>query len=150
MLQQDLIHHFHHYLDLLQKEIEAYEKDALLWAVVEGINNSGGNLCTHLLGNLNHFIGKNMGNTGYKRDRPLEFECIDVPREQLVKEIHETKEMIEKAILSIDDLSVDHSKQIAANPVSIQYELIRLMIHLSYHVGQINYHRRILEGATQA
>ena len=63
MLQQDLIHHFHHYLDLLQKEIEAYEKDALLWAVVEGINNSGGNLCTHLLGNLNHFIGKNMGNT---------------------------------------------------------------------------------------
>ena len=58
--------------------------------------------------------------------------------------------MIEKAILSIDDLSVDHSKQIAANPVSIQYELIRLMIHLSYHVGQINYHRRILEGATQA
>lgn len=150
MLQQDLVHHYHHYLDLLQQEIEAYEKDPLVWAIVEGISNSGGNLCTHLLGNLNHFIGKNIGKTGYKRDRPLEFECIDVPRDQLIKEIHETKEMIEKVILAVDDLNADYANQISATPISIQHKLIHLIAHLSYHVGQINYHRRILEGATQA
>ncbi len=150
MLQQDLIHLFHHHLDGLQKEIEAYQKDQLLWAIVEGIANSGGNLCTHLLGNLNHFIGKNIGQTKYKRDRPLEFECIDMPREQLIKEIHETKEMIEKVILGIDDLSANYPNQISAIPINMQRKLIHLIAHLSYHVGQINYHRRILEGVTQA
>jgi hypothetical protein len=41
--------------------------------IADGISNSAGNLCLHLIGNLNHFIGATLGNTGYVRNREQEF-----------------------------------------------------------------------------
>ena len=37
------------------------------------ISNSGGNLALHLIGNINHFFGANLGGTGFVRKRDLEF-----------------------------------------------------------------------------
>ncbi len=67
------------------KEISAYESDVELWKIGGDLNNSGGNLALHLIGNLRHFIGHIIGGTGYKRERQAEFSSINVPREEIVE-----------------------------------------------------------------
>ena len=146
MLQKEFVHFFHQYLDQLHSEITDYPSENLMWVVVEGINNSGGNLCTHLIGNLNHYIGQVIGNTGYQRNRPLEFSCMDVPREQLLKDIEATKTMIETVVSGIEDLTTAYPPEVFGRAGSIQHFLLHLLAHLGYHIGQVNYHRRILEG----
>ncbi|HCX22935.1 MAG TPA: DinB superfamily protein, partial [Cytophagales bacterium] len=60
-------------LNRLIKELEQYPNEEQLWVVTEGINNSAGTLTLHLIGNLNHFFGAILGNTGYIRNREAEF-----------------------------------------------------------------------------
>ena len=74
-------------LQKLREEIEAYQDEALIWQATPGITNSGGNLCLHLIGNLNTYIGKNLGNSGYIRDRDAEFSLKNISRERLLNDI---------------------------------------------------------------
>ena len=57
----------------LKTEIELYKKEEKLWCTDKNISNSAGNLCLHLVGNLNTYIGNEIGKTGYVRNRELEF-----------------------------------------------------------------------------
>ncbi|MCB0505039.1 MAG: DinB superfamily protein, partial [Cyclobacteriaceae bacterium] len=50
-------------LTQLEKEIDLYKKEEDLWLLPEGISNTGGNLCLHIAGNLQHFIGHVLGGT---------------------------------------------------------------------------------------
>ena len=64
-----------------------YKNEEDVWKIKEGISNSAGNLTLHLLGNLNHFIGATLGNTGYVRERDKEFSLKNIPRIQLVEDL---------------------------------------------------------------
>ena len=77
MLTQVLTSLFNRDLDRLQKEIELYSNENTIWHTEKGIANSAGNLCLHLIGNLNTYIGKELGSTGYVRNRELEFSQKD-------------------------------------------------------------------------
>jgi hypothetical protein len=90
MVTTTLIQLFERDLDKLKDEISLYESEEKLWVVKEGINNSGGNLCLHLCGNLQHFLGATLGETGYIRNREAEFKVKNVPRAKLLEEIAET------------------------------------------------------------
>lgn len=138
-----LIHYFDRYLLQLKKEISSYSDESQLWIVAGEISNSAGNLCYHLLGNLNHFIGAIIGNTGYVRNRPLEFSIKNVPVVELVQMIEETREMIKRVIIEAD-LSKDFPWEIYEEKGDRLFFLLRFLSHLSYHIGQINYHRRLL------
>ena len=118
-----------------------------MWAVDKSVNNSAGNLCLHLIGNINHFIGAEFGKTGYVRDRPLEFSDKDVPREILIQKINDTITVIETSLSTItdDQLQQDYPIIVFTEKMSNEYFLIHLATHLAYHVGQINYHRRLLD-----
>ena len=67
-------------LNRLKVEIEFYQKEESLWKIDKNISNSGGNLCLHLVGNLNTYIGAELGKTGYVRQRDLEFSLKDIPK----------------------------------------------------------------------
>lgn len=139
--------YFNQYLDQLRQDIEAYPNEQQLWLCPPGISNSAGNLCTHLIGNLHHFIGHGLGDTGYVRNRPLEFSIKDVPRADLLQQIEATREMIQSVLSSLSDLEAPYPKMLRDGhhgQYSIHKELVRLSMHLSYHVGQVNYHRRLL------
>ena len=139
--------YFEQYLDQLRRELEAYPDEQQLWLCPAGISNSAGNLCTHLIGNLHHFIGYGLGDTGYVRDRPLEFAIKHVPRATLLREIEQTKTMIAEVLPKVTDLEALYPKQLRDAQLGqyrIHEELVRLCAHLSYHVGQVNYHRRLL------
>ena len=60
-------------LDRLYNEIASYGNEEAIWKTEKDISNSAGNLCLHLIGNLNTYIGRELGGTAYVRNRELEF-----------------------------------------------------------------------------
>lgn len=134
-------------LNRLKNEINAYSDDIILWKVSNDIKNSGGNLALHLIGNLNHFIGAVLGNSGYIRLRDKEFNDKNISRKQIEKQIDELKIGIEKALSSLnqEDLDKNYPIEVFNKPMTTEYFLIHLYGHLNYHLGQINYHRRLLD-----
>ena len=147
MLTETLIKLFKRDLKALKREIESYSDEKNLWLFDQGIKNSAGNLCLHLVGNLNHFIGHDLGNTDYIRQRDLEFSLKDVSKVELLSEIDAVKSIVEKTLnlLTEDDLQKEYSRRVFEDTMTTEYFLVHLTMHLSYHLGQINYHRRILE-----
>ena len=143
---QTLRHLFTEELDRLHLEIELYHNEQSLWYVETGISNSGGNLCLHLIGNLNTYIGKELGKTSYVRHRDLEFSLKDVPKDTLLSKIAETKSVVEFSLgrLSEADLLKPYPILWTIEETTTEHLLLHLLAHLGYHVGQINYHRRLV------
>ena len=142
---QNIIKVFDQDLGKLKKEIEDCEEKNL-WKTVDGIKNPVGNLCLHLVGNLNTFIGKNLGQTNYVRNRELEFAQKDLPKSLLIQQVESTKLIVIKTLESLDEkkLKETYPENILGKEMSTGFFLIYLLTHLSYHIGQINYLRRIL------
>jgi len=133
-------------LNKLAEEINLYKNEEDLWKIKEGISNSGGNLTLHLIGNLNHFIGAILGNTGYIRERDKEFSLKNIPRVQLVEDLKSTNEVIKNTLplLLQEDLKKDFPVPINDKTSSTSFVLLHLLAHFNYHLGQVNYHRRLI------
>jgi hypothetical protein len=133
-------------LSKLKGEIESYPDENSIWEIRSDINNSAGNLTLHLIGNLNTYIGAELNKTGYIRNRELEFTLKNIPRVQLIQSIEATISVIENVLdqLSVKDLKKEYPTLIWEKKTSTEYVLIHLTTHLAYHLGQINYHRRLL------
>lgn len=133
-------------LDKMITEISLFKNENDIWKMKEGILNSAGNLALHIIGNLNHFIGTTLGNTGYVRNRDEEFSLKDIPREKLIADITDLKEIIKNTLskLSAADLQNDFQIRVRDEVFSTQNMLIFLLAHLNYHLGQINYLRRMM------
>jgi uncharacterized damage-inducible protein DinB len=147
MLTQVLKTLYNRDLDRLQKEIELYTNESIIWHTEKSIANSAGNLCLHLIGNLNTYIGKELGGTGYVRNRELEFSQKDIPRNELIKMIADTKQMVESTLNSINQqqLLEEYPVLVYETKMPTGAFLTYLTTHLNYHLGQINYHRRLLD-----
>ncbi|WP_298236752.1 DinB family protein [uncultured Algibacter sp.] len=147
MYTDTLIKIFQRDLVKLKVELEAYTNEEKLWLLPKGINNSAGNLGLHIVGNLNHFVGATLGNTGYVRKRDLEFSQKNVSRNVILKQIDETIEVIETTLLKLtpDDFAKQYPLIVFKEAMSTEFFLTHLITHLSYHLGQINYHRRLLD-----
>ena len=131
----------------LRQEISAYKDERNLWIVDKNIANSAGNLCLHLIGNLNTYIGAEFGKTGYVRQRDLEFSLKDIPRTELLAKIDETRLVVEEGLMKVteEQLAEEYPMLVFDKPTSTEYFLVHLTTHLTYHLGQINYHRRLLD-----
>ncbi len=142
----NLLTFFESDLDKLATEISLFNDDASVWKIKEGITNSAGNLALHLIGNLNHFIGKTLGNTGYERNRDEEFSLKDIPRGKIISDISDLKETIKNTLqkVSAEDMQKDFPVKIREQVYSTQIMLIYLLAHLNYHLGQVNYLRRMM------
>lgn len=135
-------------LHALEREIEAYESEESLWAVPPGIANSAGTLALHLAGNLQSFVGAVLGNSGFVRDRQAEFERRGVSCTELLTEIEKTLEVVDATLTAIpeDRLSEPFPLSFGDLQVTTGDFLIHLATHLAFHVGQIDYHRRLTTG----
>jgi len=142
-----LITLFQRDLEKLKTEITSYKNENKMWDLSGEIKNSAGNLCLHICGNLQHFIGTVLGNSGYVRDRDSEFSRKNVPVEEMQKEIDETIVIIKKTLMELDESKLEETYQINVfgNEMTTGFFLAHLTTHLNYHLGQINYHRRLLD-----
>lgn len=132
-------------MDKLETEIKSFQHEEEIWKVTGDISNSAGNLTLHLVGNLNHFIGAQIGKTGYVRDRDTEFSSRDLQRDLLLNMISETRTMLEQSFASVkeEDLAEIFPLNNFGEGKTTGYVLQVLLGHLNYHLGQINYLRRV-------
>ena len=147
MLAETLLALFNRDLNKLKTEISLYRDEKNIWLVDKSIANSAGNLCLHLVGNLNTYIGAVIGKTNYIRDRDLEFSQKDIPRAELISKIEATIMVVNDAVNNLTDetLQEEYPMLVFEKKTSTEYFLVHLSTHLSYHLGQINYHRRLLD-----
>jgi len=134
-------------LNRLRHEIELYNNEDAIWRTQKQIANSSGNLCLHLVGNLNTYVGKEIGQIDYDRNRPAEFLLKGIPRTTLLEQIAKTIDVVNFSLEKIDDdmLNIEYPVLVLQNKTSMGYLLIHLATHLAYHLGQINYHRRMMD-----
>jgi uncharacterized damage-inducible protein DinB len=134
-------------LNRLKAEVELYNDEKNLWHIEKGIANSAGNLCLHLIGNLNAFIGAELGKTGYVRQRDLEFSTKGVAKKELLEKIDTTIEAVKKSLATVtqEQLERDYPAMLFKEKITTGLFLVHLATHLNYHLGQINYHRRLLD-----
>ena len=137
---------FNRDLNRLHKEIEAYTDEAVLWETAEGITNPAGNLCLHLVGNLNEYIGRQIGRIPYQRNRSLEFSASGISQKELLTLIKNTQEVVEMSLENMknEQLSDKYPENVLGYDMTVHYFLVHLNGHLNWHLGQINYHRRLL------
>jgi uncharacterized damage-inducible protein DinB len=149
LLLPSLIQLFDRDLAKLEEEIKLYPTEESLWEIAGDIKNSGGNLCLHLCGNLRHFIGNILGNTGYQRNRDYEFAAKNVARNVLISEVEKTKNDVHETLLTLNtqDLKKNYPVEVFGSPMTTTFFLLHLNSHLTYHLGQVNYHRRLLTQA---
>lgn len=147
MLIQTLQKLYNRDLLRLKNEIDSYKSENVIWLTDHEIANSAGNLCLHLIGNLNTYIGAEFGKTNYIRQRPLEFSLKNIPKEELITTIEQTIQIVNYSLENIqeEDLNKEYPIVVFDQPCTCEYLLVHLATHLSYHLGQINYHRRLLD-----
>jgi hypothetical protein len=135
-------------LATLRREVEAYPDERDLWRGIPGIENVGGTLALHLAGNIQHYLGAHLAHTGYRRDRPAEFARRNVSRADLVQEIEAARAAVKAACAAVNptQLAADFPEVIGGSRVQTGDYLVHLAVHFAYHLGQLDYHRRVVTG----
>jgi hypothetical protein len=135
-------------LDALRRELAAYAREDDLWAVPPGIANSAGVLARHASGNLLHFIGAQLGGSGYVRNRDAEFAPGATPRAELDADLARAQQAIRTTLgtLPAGRLAEPYPLEVSGVRLPTGMFLIHLATHLAYHLGQVDYHRRLVTG----
>lgn len=146
MITPILIQIYEQGLTKLAEEINLYPDDASLWTLQEGINNTGGNLCLHLTGSLQHFLGAVLNESGYVRNRDAEFALKNISRKKLLDEVEAARMAVKDTLeqISKKELEKEFPAKVFDHPMTTEYFLVYIVGHFNYHLGQINYHRRLL------
>jgi uncharacterized damage-inducible protein DinB len=143
---EDFITIYSRDLERLKYEIELVD-ESVLWKTKGSVKNSAGNLALHLIGNLNTYIANPFGQKGYIRDREAEFNSKGIAKSKIIADIIETKQDVVASLekMTINDLQQKYPDDVFGYEMTNSFFLIHLAAHLSYHLGQINYLRRVLE-----
>lgn len=147
-MTNDLLPLFERDVEKLIAELELFESEAALWVVKAGVSNAAGHLALHIVGNVNHFIGVKLGGTDFQRDRPAEFASRAIPRAELIAQLRHTKTTLNAVLGELNEtkLEENYPEEVLGYAMTTRYFLIHLYGHLNYHLGQVNYLRRVLHG----
>ena len=134
----------------LNREIAAYPDNESVWQTAPGVPNSAGTLALHMAGNLRHFIGATLTGNGYIRDRAAEFGTKGLTRAELSGIVTAAINELEVAFDKVTDeqLASEFPIPVAERRLNTGQFLMHLAVHLSYHLGQLDYHRRLLTSST--
>lgn len=129
----------------LTQQIRAFPEDAALWQTLPGVSNCAGNLILHLEGNLREYVGRRFGGIPYERNRPAEFTETGLSRAELARRIESLQQIIPEAVERItgDQWSSECGDMLPGGR-SMGQALLSLYGHFHYHLGQIDYLRRIV------
>jgi len=133
-------------LTRLIQEIKAFPDDASLWQTAPGVTNSAGNLALHLEGNLREYVGRILGGIAYGRQRDLEFSSKGISAAEIADRLAGVLELVPRVVaqLTTEQLDATYPESVQKAPLSTRQFLFHLYGHFSYHLGQIDYLRRIL------
>ena len=131
----------------LIEEVNLFSNEEDLWRTQGSVKNSGGNLVLHIIGGMNYLIGTTLAQTGYVRDRNQEFTQKGVPRKDLVTQLQQLIPMITATLIAFTADRMEEMYPFMFDDMNVpnSYVLVQLLAHLNYHLGQVNYLRRVLE-----
>lgn len=134
-------------LRTVSREVDAYASDELLWRIVAGVPNSGGTLALHIAGNLQHYVGAVLGGSGYVRDREAEFSTRGLARAEVRAQVEAAAEAVDFTLadLTREEAEARYPERVSGRTVRTADFLMHLSVHLGYHLGQLDYHRRVLD-----
>jgi hypothetical protein len=135
-------------LAALRRELEAYPEDGLVWSLPPGAPNSAGTLALHLSGHIQHYVGAVLGGTSYLRDRDAEFATRGLPRRDLLANMAEAERAVVAVLPGIANSSLNgvFPERLRGVKVTTREALLQVATHAAYHVGQVDYHRRLVTG----
>ena len=147
MIVSSLRELFRRDLNRLQKELESYREEKNLWLVEKEISNSAGNLFLHLFGNLQYYFGAVLNNSGYARNREKEFADKNVSRKEMLKLLEIARQTVDQTLEKLTDADLEkiYPVNVFGEEMTTSHFMIHLYGHFNYHLGQINYHRRLIE-----
>ncbi|MCB9496222.1 MAG: DUF1572 family protein [Fibrobacteria bacterium] len=133
-------------LDAFSREIAAFPDDTSPWERVPGFPNSAGNLALHVAGNLLHFIGSQLGGTDYHRDRDLEFRRDSGTRGEILEDLGKARSIVDTILPRLDEQKIQapYPLPFEGQTLTTGAFLLRLGVHLGYHLGQASVIRRTL------
>lgn len=134
-------------LRVLIDEVNQFKNEEDLWRTEGSVKNPAGNLVLHITGGLNHFFGATLAHTGYVRTRDQEFSKKGVKKADLVKGLEEVIAIVSQTLNKLEqrDLEAEYPIIFDGEKKTTMFIVVRMYAHLSYHLGQVNYLRRILE-----
>ena len=141
-IHSELIRLFTRDLRRVAQEVQAFPTDESLWQTAPGVTNSAGNLALHLEGNLREYIGRQLGGIAYTRQRPLEFSTTALTRAEVAARIDAVRESVIPSLTTVD-LDIIFPENVLGQPLTARQFVLHLLGHLNYHLGQIDYLRRI-------
>jgi uncharacterized damage-inducible protein DinB len=112
------------------------------WRNPYGYGNSVGHLVLHLTGNLSYYIGAQIAETGYVRNRDLEFtEMRKLPKDEVLKKFDEAVAMVTATIQEQgpEDWMKAYSGEREPEAKERFMIFLRCAGHAYHHVGQIVY-----------
>lgn len=123
------------------RELAAPLSEAEFWREPFPFGNSFGHLVLHLTGNLNYYIGAQIANTGYVRDRPREFNDTNPPsKAEAIARFDEAVAMVVATIKTQteQDWPAAYSG-IGAHAESRLDMVVQCAAHMQHHIGQMIY-----------
>jgi uncharacterized protein (TIGR03083 family) len=125
-------------------ELAAPLDERQFWSKPLEPGNSVGHLILHLTGNLNTFVGADLGGTGYVRDRDREFtEIQPPPKAEALAKLDEVVALFRRVVDGLPE-----ERLLSPHPVArlggVLEALIHLVSHFALHRGQISYIARLV------
>ena len=147
MLNNVLANFYERDIRKLIEEINLFKNEENIWKTEGSVKNSCGNLVLHIIGGMNYIIGAALTQTKYVRNRDQEFIQKNVERKELIAKLEELITMINQTLNSLtrEQMENDFPVFFDKPKTSVSYVLVQLLAHLNYHLGQVNYLRRMLE-----
>lgn len=138
-------------LRTVAREVDAYPSDEHMWGIVAGIPNSGGTLALHIAGNLQHYVGAVLGGRDYVRDREAEFSTRDLTRGEVRAHVEAAAESVEFTLANLtrEQAEAEYPERVRGRTIRTADFLMHLSVHLGYHLGQLDYHRRLLDSEAE-
>lgn len=139
-----LVKHYEELLSKVHQWAEALSEEQF-WGNPYDYGNSYGNLVLHLTGNLNYYIGAQIAETGYVRDRPREFSDPNPPtKTEALQRLDDAVAMVVRTIQ--EQTAEDWAKPYSAvgdGGANNRFQIVlRCATHLYHHIGQMIYLNR--------
>jgi hypothetical protein len=122
-------------------ELAAPLTNVQFWQKPSPFGNSFGHLVLHLTGNLNYYIGAQIAQTGYVRDRPCEFNDPNPPsKDEALRHFAAAVAMVLTTIRaqSPEDWSAKYSGAGTDAPNRLAM-VVQCAAHMQHHIGQMIY-----------
>jgi hypothetical protein len=123
------------------RELAAPLTKTQFWQKPFPFGNSFGHLVLHLTGNLNYYIGAQIANSGYIRDRPREFNDPNPPpKDEALERFDDAVNMVLKTIRaqSLADWPAEYAG--AGTDAKTRLDVVVICAaHMQHHIGQMIY-----------